>query len=406
MMFDISSFIVIIVFTGLSVLLHEFLIKNHVSTKGNRIFFYFLLVLHLLAFQKFSFLNELSFSGNLSVVNLRKFDIYPTTNEHAKNNFEIIILLIYLVGVIIGSIKMTLGILKIIRLIVKSSPGKNKFERVVNVSNFAPCTFFKYVLIPLNLPKTIYNSVYEHEKYHAYKLHTIDKILWSILSILFWFNPFVHLLKSRQSLNLEYDTDQHLIKFIPKNEYSKHLLSSTFKAKTVDFYPMFDRSNIYRRVKRLNRKQKHSGLLSGTTLILTFLLLFSGTILSKASFLTTSGANINNQISKPKFEPNGYGTYIDLVFQAKAGDKLDNIDSAYRLNLFLNITINKEGEVIRVSEDSGKSRKGSDVSMDNFISGLLKETIKNMPRWTPAKKNGIPIESTIQEEFLLSGESE
>jgi len=406
MMFDIYSIIIIIGITGLSVLLHELLIKNHVPTKGNRLFFYFLFALHILAFQRFSFHTELNFIGNLNILNLGKFVDSIVVNENPENHFENRFILIYFIGVALGSIKMMLGIVKIIQLISKSSPGKHKFERLVNVANFQPCTFFKYILIPANLPKTIYNSVYKHEKYHADQMHTIDKILWSILSILFWFNPFVYLLKYRQSQNLEYDTDQHLIKSIPKDEYSEHLLSATFKANTLDFYPMFDGSNIYKRIKRLNVNKERKGLWSGMTLVFTFILLLGGTILSKASFLPTKGNNLISQISKPEFPANGHETYIDSVLQAKIGDKFDYIDRSYRLHLFLDITIDKEGKVIKVHENDGKSRKGSDLGTNNFISSLLKETIKNMPRWIPAKENGVSVKSTIQEEFLFSGESE
>jgi len=405
-MFDVLSNIIIIGITGLSFLLYECLIKNHVSTKGNRAFFYFILVLHLLVFLNISFPYELKFMGDLTILSLGKLDTFTTTNESSIWSFETITLPIYFVGIAIGGLKMTLGISKVIRRILKSSPGKSKFERFVSASNFTPCTFFNYILIPPNLPRAIYNSVYKHEKYHADQMHTIDMILWSILSILFWFNPFVHLLKSRQSQNLEYDTDQHLIKSIPKGEYSEHLLSATFKSNTIDFYPMLDGSNIYRRIKRLNEGQERKGHRSGMTLAFTFILLLGGTILSKASFLRAKENNVTSYISKPEFRPNGHETYIDSVLQAKIEDKFDHIDRGYRLYLFLDITIDKEGKVIKVHENDGKSRKGSDLSTNNFLSELLNKTIKNMPRWIPAMENGISVESTIQEEFLFSGESE
>jgi hypothetical protein len=34
------------------------------------------------------------------------------------------------------------------------------------------------------------------------------------------------------------------------------------------------------------------------------------------------------------------------------------------------------------------------------------ETIKDMPKWVPAKEKGVNVTSTIQDEFHFTGESE
>ncbi len=406
MILDIYSIIIVVGITGLGVLLHELLIKNHVSTKGNRLFFYFLFVLHVLAFQGFDFINELNFVGDLTTLDLGKFVDSTSVNENIENRFKNIVALIYFLGVAYGLIKMTLGIVKVTKLIRKSSTGKHKFERLVKVSNFQPCTFFKYILIPADLPKTLYNSVYQHESYHARQMHTFDMVLWRFLSILFWFNPFIYLIRSRQSRNLEYDTDEYIIKSIPKNQYCEHLLSSTFNSRKIDFYPMFSRSNIYLRIKRLNNYRERKRRWSGLTLLFVFTLLFGSTIMSKASLLSKTRSNVVNQISKPEFPPNGLGYYIVSVLQAKIGDKFDNIDKSYNLHLFLDITIDEEGKVIKVNKDSRKSRQDGDSRTNYFISNLLIETIENMPSWIPAKQNNMGVKSTIHEEFLFTGESE
>ncbi|RKN75097.1 M56 family metallopeptidase [Ulvibacterium marinum] len=403
---DIYSIIVVVGITGLGVLLHELLIKNHVSTKGNRLFFYFFLVLHVLAFQGFYFPNELNFVGDLTTLNLEKFIGSTSVDGNIENRFETIVVLIYFLGVVFGLIKMMFGIVKVVKLIRKSSTGKHKFERLVKASNFQPCTFFKYILIPADLPKTLYNSVYRHESYHARQMHTIDMILWRFLSILFWFNPFVHLLRSRQSQNLEYDTDKYIVKSIPKDQYCEHLLSLTFNSRKMDFYPMFNKSNSYLRIKRLNKDRERKKRWSDLTLLFAFTLLFGSTIMSKASLLPKTRSNVVNQMSKPEFTQNDLGYYIDSVLQARIGDKFDNIDKSYDLHLFLDITIDEEGKVIKVNEDSRKSRQGGDSRTNDFLSGLLIETIQNMPSWKPAKENGIRVKSTIQEEFHFAGEGE
>ncbi len=406
MMLDLYSIVIVVGITGLSVLLYELLLKNHVSTKGNRLFFYSLFVLHVLAFLRFNFLNELHFLEDRTILNLGKLVDSTSVEESIENHFENIWVPIYLIGLAFGLIKMALGMLRMIQLIGKSPPGKHKFERLVNVSHFQPCAFFKYILIPADLPRTIYNSVYGHERYHARQMHTIDMVLWRFLGILFWFNPFVHLLRSRQSRNLEYDTDKHMLKSIPKDQYCGHLLSSTFNSGKIDFYPMFNKSNIYLRIKRLNKNRERKGPWSGLTLLFALTLLFGSTILSKASFPSKARSNVANQISKPEFPPNGLGHYIDSVLPARIGNKFDDIDKSYNLHLFLDITIDEKGKVTKVKEDGSRSRRGGDPRTHHFISDLLIGTIQDMPNWIPAQENGIPVKSTIHEEFLFTGESE
>jgi hypothetical protein len=197
-----------------------------------------------------------------------------------------------------------------------------------------------------------------------------------------------------------------MIKSIPKNKYCEHLLSTTFNLCKVDFYPMFNKSNIYLRIKRLNKNRERKRLRSGLTLLFAFTLLFGSTILSKASIIPKTRSNSVNQISKPEFPPHGFEHYVDSVFQARIGDKFDNINKNYTLHLFLDITIDEEGKVIKVSEDSRKSSQGGDSRTNYIVSGLLIETIQNMPGWTPAKENGIRVKSIIHKEFLFTGESE
>ncbi len=405
-MIETTSIWILIGITGMAVIFHEVLLKNQVSPKGNRLFFYFLLILHVLVFLRFTLPEKVNFAGNLTVFNLSNYSESFPTPQIMTYELTDYILAVYLLGIGVGIIKLMLGVFRIIRLTSRSVPGRNRFERRVDTNNFHPFTFFRYLFIPAKLPKDVYNSVYHHEKYHAEQWHTLDMLLWHLMSIIFWFNPFVHILKSRQTQNLEYDTDEQLIKIIPREEYSKHLLSAVFVTHSFDFNPMFNKSKIYLRMKRLNQKRTRKGFKSYVTLICTLSLLLGGLVLSKASFSTkTHGHNII-QMSKPEFPPHGHGHYIDSVLQVKIGDKFDNIAKDFDLHLFLDITIDENGKVASVKENSPKTSRSGDESTNNYLSGLLIETIENMPKWVPAKENGVSVTSTIQEEFHFSGGSE
>ena len=408
MMFDLRSIIIMFLISGLSLLIHQFLIKNYVSTKGNRLFFYFVFALHLLTLQKLTFLKGLQFSGGYTTLNLGKFGDVISTSENIESYYGKILVLVYLVGVCFGVAKMTIGIVKIIGLIRNSSVGQHRFVRKVNGTNFQPFTFFNYILIPAQLPKAMYTSVYGHERYHVSKMHSVDMFMWGVLSILFWFNPFVHLLKARQALNLEFDTDEHMIKSISRNRYCEHLLSSTFTSdlSKIGFYPMFNTSNIYLRIKRLRNVPTTNRTGSNLLLLVLCSVLLMGTFLVKASFLVRTGNKSLDQFSKPEFSPYGLGHYVDSVFQRSVGNRFDHIDKDFYLRLFLDIVIDESGNVIHVEEDIHMSKRSNDPRIDEFTSNLLIEIIQNMPNWTPAKTDGIGVRSEIKEEFLFVGEGE
>ena len=403
---DTNSLWVLLVITGFALIFYEFLLKKHVAPKGNRIFFYFLLLLHGLVFFKYSLPQEILFKGESIAFDLTNYTPVVFTTDNIGFQFSDVIVLIYLLGVGIGWIKFILGIRRLLQLNSKSSPGRSRFERRVKSNNFRPFTFFKYLFIPTNLPKDVYESVYYHEKYHSEQWHSMDMLLWHVLSILFWFNPFVHILKSKQAENLEYETDEQLIKVIPKDEYSKHLLTTVFVSPGYDFSPMFNRSKVYLRIKRLNQKKPRKGVKSSLTLLCTIILLFASLIMTKASFSSNSRDYPMRKISKPHFPPKGHGHYIDSVLQMNIAEKYDDIGKDFNMHLYLDITIDEKGKVIEVIENSQKSSRSGDQAINNYLSNALVEIIEDMPEWIPAKEGGVHVASTFREGFHFTGESE
>ncbi|MFX5922293.1 M56 family metallopeptidase, partial [Acinetobacter baumannii] len=82
--------------------------------------------------------------------------------------------------------------------------------------------FFKDVIFPI-VPFSFFNKIYihkaqhldeelqdifEHEHVHVKGLHTWDILLFEMLLIGCWYNPFVWLMRKAVRQNLEYLTDQ------------------------------------------------------------------------------------------------------------------------------------------------------------------------------------------------------
>lgn len=405
MALEISTIVIQLIISGLALVLYDMLLAKHVSVINIRFYFYIILMLQLLAYLKFSYLNNYNLIGGLTSINLNSFDGDAKLVEIGNWSIYDLMILIYVLGFFIGFTKLVLGLVRIQNLIRKSAMGRNKYERLVNLP-IHPCTFFKYVLIPSKLPRDVHETVYSHEKYHADQWHSADMLLWHLWSIVFWFNPFVHLLKNRQTQNLEYATDAHMILKLSREKYTEHLLHSTFELYKTNFNPMFNKSKIYLRMKRLNENRQRNGIRSWFTLSITVFFLLSAMVLSKANLGTTPDIEGIYQMSKPEFLPDGHGPYIASEIQEEIGERFSDIARDYEYYLYLDITIDEKGQVTSVEEDKTKTRSSNDPQTDDFARDLLVKTIKNMPKWVPAKQNGVPVQSTIQEEFHFSGAPE
>ena len=132
MIIDGISIIILLCIAGLAVLLYEFWVKNKVSTKGARVYFYFVLIFQLLTFIRFTFLREVHFIGQQIPINLGDYMDVSATTEYTKLATQSILKLIYFAGLFIGLLKLSLGIIRFIRIINRSTAGRNKFERIVS----------------------------------------------------------------------------------------------------------------------------------------------------------------------------------------------------------------------------------------------------------------------------------
>jgi hypothetical protein len=84
-----------------------------------------------------------------------------------------------------------------------------------------PFSFFNKIVISrktLNCPNL--RMIIDHESIHVKEKHTLDILLTEVLFILQWFNPFVWLIKDAVKNNLEYKTDDKIIKHPQQGDLS------------------------------------------------------------------------------------------------------------------------------------------------------------------------------------------
>lgn len=137
-----------------------------------------------------------------------------------------------------------------------SQLGKYKLI-VLEDGSTASYSFFNWIVVnKRRANKSQIDDIVQHEKAHSYQWHSIDVVSYEIACILFWWNPFVWLLKNEMKLNLEYLADEEVQKH--KNdikEYQYTLLQISIANTGVAFINNFNVSQLKKRITMMNKKR-------------------------------------------------------------------------------------------------------------------------------------------------------
>ncbi|MNU13570.1 BlaR1 peptidase M56 [compost metagenome] len=158
--------------------------------------------------------------------------------------------------------KFMYGIFRIQQL--KNQFKKESFEGVnfyqTNLSE-APFSYFKNLFwknsIVIN--SEVGKQILKHEMVHIEQKHSIDKIFIEILTSVFWFNPFFHIIKKEINLIHEYLADKKAVKQSDTKAFAQMLLASHFSGKPLPATSPFLSSNLKKRLKMLQKPQTKFG---------------------------------------------------------------------------------------------------------------------------------------------------
>lgn len=105
-------------------------------------------------------------------------------------------------------------VLKIAKLTRKANIyTKGNLKIVEHTNDISPFSFFNLCFINLNnIPASKIEEILKHEKAHASKQHSVDIILFELIGITQWFNPFFWMLRKTLVEIHEYQADRAVIK--------------------------------------------------------------------------------------------------------------------------------------------------------------------------------------------------
>jgi len=157
---------------------------------------------------------------------------------------------------------------------------------------------FRNVLIPV-VPFSFLNKIYvnkgqhqeaelkdifKHEDIHVKGLHSLDILLFEMILVCCWYNPFVWLMRRAIRQNLEFLPDQQVLdKGVDKQTYQYSLLNVSKKGGSVGLSNQFNFKLLKRRIMMMNKKRSSKIELSKYAFLLpVFLLTGAAFTVSKA----------------------------------------------------------------------------------------------------------------------------
>ncbi|WP_312139575.1 M56 family metallopeptidase [Sphingobacterium sp.] len=274
------NLLIIIIFLG-----YQFLLKGLTFYMLNRIYF---LVATIYAFI-YPFLDiKAWFAKQVELPMGEVFSYIPFVFEEKESYFSLsdLMLMIASVGAIVLFTKLLIQLFSLLRIHLHSEPSAWREYLFRNVIfPIAPFSFFNkiYVHKEQHLEKELHD-IFKHEHVHVEGHHTWDVLLFEIVLVSCWYNPFVWLMRKAVRQNLEYLTDQQVLdKGVDRQTYQYSLLHVTKQGASVGISNQFNFKTLKKRIMMMNKKRSSKLELSKYAFLLPVFILAGATFtLNKA----------------------------------------------------------------------------------------------------------------------------
>jgi bla regulator protein BlaR1 len=168
------------------------------------------------------------------------------------------LLVTFWAGVSLFAVRLFTQLLSLYRLHKRSEPAQlhHYMIRVIK-GNINPFSFWRNIYInPENHAPQELDAILAHEHIHVSEWHTLDILLGELSAIFYWFNPGVWLMKRAIRENIEFITDNKILKKgVDCKAYQYSLLNVNFGAPGNAIVNHFNISTIKKRIIMMNAKR-------------------------------------------------------------------------------------------------------------------------------------------------------
>lgn len=255
-----------------SFLFYKLLIQGNTFHKWNRYFFLVsVLAIGFIPQIDYACWFEVDASG---IIPIMRLDPNIKVSRNTTSNYENICLIFLCIGALFFLVRFLVQLGSLIYLHKKTRKVKiNGIKISVLETESGPFSFFRWIFFNPNIhTKQEIDEIIEHESIHIYQLHTLDLLVYEFLTILFWYNPLVWIMRQNMRQNLEYLVDRQIINSgYNKRHYQYHLLKISGMHTNFEITSNFYFKHLKNRIMMMNRRESaHSGLLKYLLLIPVF----------------------------------------------------------------------------------------------------------------------------------------
>ncbi|WP_228444878.1 M56 family metallopeptidase [Chryseobacterium echinoideorum] len=258
--------------------------------------------------------------------------------------------------------KFLYGIFRIQQL--KSQFKKETFEGVnfyqTDLSE-APFSYFKNLFWKntIMLNSDVGRQILKHEMVHIEQKHSVDKIIVEIITSVFWFNPFFHIIKKEINLIHEYMADKKAVKNSDTKAFAQMLLTSHFSGTQLPATSPFLSSNLKKRLKMLQKPKTKFGYARRIfALPVLFTVAFAYMVNAKNKEIIETNTEIDKAAAEIKRDTVSPKTEIDQIVKlqqekiSKASEKL-KVQSE-KLKTLSEKSKEKSAELQKIAKEKGE----------------------------------------------------
>ncbi|MBV1925131.1 MAG: M56 family metallopeptidase, partial [Dokdonia sp.] len=173
--------------------------------------------------------------------------------ETAATSFQLSWQGIYLLGLFTSMAIFGAKLIQCLRLF-KFRKGK---EHIIIIPNSEEAfSFLHFIFMGDGLDALSRKQILAHEQVHVEQRHTWDLLIFELLRIVFWFNPFVYIYQRNLAIVHEYIADAKAAGAVTKQQYYQDLLNMTFGTQQLSFTnTFFNHSFIKNRILMLQKSK-------------------------------------------------------------------------------------------------------------------------------------------------------
>ena len=175
-----------------------------------------------------------------------------------KLNYSNLFWIIYLIGVGVFILTFLIQFVLIVLTRSKLQFIQDDEYRIYEMeSDTSPFSFLKWIFInPSAYDFETYDQILNHEKIHVRQAHYLDKLIAEVIVMVSWFNPFAWMLRREITNNLEFLTDDTMLrKGTERESYQMNLLKVSVPQHALSLTTNYNQSILKTRIIMMNSKK-------------------------------------------------------------------------------------------------------------------------------------------------------